>query len=75
MSIEEASKEIGQFGRVRARLYRKGEKKGEPIEIWGWLKEHDNKNVLFVDNHDHLFIFKMKDCEFKPAKFKILNQN
>jgi len=73
MSIEEASKEIGQFGRMRAKLYRKGDKKGALIETWGWLKEIDNKNILFVDNHDRLFIFKMKDCEFKPTKFKILN--
>ena len=66
MSIEEASEVLGRFGRLRATH------RGYPIETWGWLREIDKKNILFEDNHGHIFIFKMKDCEFKPKEFKIL---
>jgi hypothetical protein len=69
MGINDAAVALGQFGRLRINV------KGCPIEVWGWVREIDKKRLLFEDNHDNVYIYKIADCDFNPAKFKILTEH
>lgn len=66
MGINDAAVALGQFGRLRINI------KGYPIEAWGWVRDIDKNHILFEDNHDNVYIYRMADCDFKPTKFKIL---
>jgi len=64
MSIEEASEAVGKFGKIETKL------RGFPMVNYGWVRDYDKKNIEFTDNHDHIFILKLKECKFTPMKFK-----
>jgi hypothetical protein len=64
MTTAEAREQIGQFGKIHAN----GD--NYPKEIYGRITEVDRTCLMFTDNDDFIYIFKVaKVISFEPKEF------